>query len=309
MKALILTGYGGPDCMTLADRPDTEPGPGEIAVAIHAASINPIDWKMREGEIAKFFKIDFPKVLGRDFSGEVSAVGDGVADLAVGDAVFGFPTPATDGTHAERAVMAADRVALKPLGAVHEAAAALGVAGASALAALETTAPVKAGHRVLIHAAAGGVGHLAVQYAKHKGAEVIGTCGPGNIEFVEELGADQVIDYTAGPISDRVRDVDIVLDSVGGAVHAASKALLKPGGTLVYLNAGPIPEDPKRGDITVVNAPVPGGRAAMERVAALFEAGVLIPYVESAFPFEAIEEAYALSQSGHARGKIVVTMR
>ncbi len=309
MKAILIRDYGGPEALELAELPDPVPSPDEIVVEIHAASLNPIDWKIRQGLLRRHFEVKFPHVLGRDFSGVVAAVGANVGDLRPGDAVFGMGNPLRPGTHAQQIALDPKLAAKKPRSLSHVAAASLGVAGLSAIATLETAAPVKTGDRVLIHAGAGGVGHFAIQYARKKGAHVIATARAENHDFVKSCGAHEAFDYAAGDFSAAIRDCDIVLDSIGGEVHARSMACLKPGGVLVYLVAAPLPDKPPRADIKTINAAVRGGRAALERAAALAGEGVLKPHVSATFPLERAAEAYALSQAGHARGKIVLTMR
>jgi NADPH:quinone reductase-like Zn-dependent oxidoreductase len=309
MKAQLIRDYGGPAALELAELADPMPGPDEIVAEIHAASVNPIDWKIREGLLRSFFDVRLPHVLGRDFSGVVVAVGANVGDLRPDDAVFGVGNPLKPGTHAQKIAIDPKLVARKPRSLSHVAAAALGVAGLSALAALETTAPVKAGDRVLVHAGAGGVGHLALQYARKRGAHVIATARAENHDFVKACGAHEAFDHAAGDFATAIRDCDIVLDSLGGEVHQRSMACLRPGGTLVYLVAAPLPKAPPRPDINVLGAQVRGGRAALERLSALAVEGVLKPHVAATFPLERAGEAYAASQTGRSRGKLVLTMR
>lgn len=309
MKAILIRSYGGPEVLEYAEAPEPMPGPNDIVVEVHAASVNPVDCKMREGQVRQYGDIKLPRILGRDFSGVIAAVGAGISDLRPGDAVFGIADRLRDGSHAESHIIDAGLVAKKPRALSHITTAALGVAAASALAALETTAPVKAGDRVLIHAGAGGVGHYAIQYARKKGAHVIATARAANHDFVKACGAQEAIDYTAVDFAAAVKDCDIVLDTLGGEAHARSMACLKPGGTLVYLNAAPLPAGAGRGDIRVVNAPVRGGRAAMERIGQLAAEGVLKPHVTATFPLERSAEAYAMVQTGRTRGKVVLTVR
>jgi NADPH:quinone reductase-like Zn-dependent oxidoreductase len=309
MKAILIRKFGGPEAMDFTDVPEPMPGANEVAVEVHAASVNPIDWKMRKGLLAQFGDFKMPRILGRDFSGVVAAVGAGISDFRPGDAVFGVAARDGDGTQAETHVIRAGLIARKPRSLSHIATAALGVAAASALAALETTAPVQAGQRVLIHAGAGGVGHFAVQYARKKGAHVITTARAENHDFVKSCGAHEAIDYTTADFAAIATGCDIVFDSLGGDVHRRSMACLKPGGTLVYLHSAPIPPGETRGDIKVVNAPVLARREAMERVGQLGAENVLRPHVSATFPLERAAEAYAMVEAGHTRGKIVLTMR
>lgn len=309
MKAVFIRKFGGPEVLEYGDLPEPMPGPNEISIEIHAASVNPIDWKMRKGLLAQYGDTKLPRIMGRDFSGVISAVGAGVSEFRPGDAVFGIADRLRDGPQAETLVIDAALVARKPRAIGHVAAAALGVAAASALAALETTAPVKAGDRVLIHAGAGGVGHFAVQYARKKGAHVIATARAENHDFVKSCGAQEVIDYTTTDYAEAVKNCDIVFDTLGGDAHRKSMACLRPGGTLVYLNSAPIPPGETRAGISIVNAPVRGGREATERVGQLAAENVLRPHVSATFPLERAAEAYAMVESGRTRGKVVLTVR
>ncbi|MCW5774036.1 MAG: NADP-dependent oxidoreductase, partial [Rhodospirillaceae bacterium] len=309
MKAVFIRKFGGPEVLEYGDLPEPMPGPNEVAIEVHAASMNPIDWKMRKGLLAQYGDSKLPRIMGRDFSGVVAAVGAGVSEFRPGEAVFGIADRLRDGPQAETLVIDAALIARKPRQITHIAAAALGVAAASALAALETTAPVKAGDRVLIHAGAGGVGHFAIQYARKKGAHVITTARAENHEFVKACGAHEAIDYTTTDFVAAAKECDIVFDTMGGETHRKSMACLKPGGTLVYLNSAPIPPGETRGDIKVANAPVLGKREATERIGQLAAENVFRPHISATFPLERAAEAYALVETGRTRGKIVLTVR
>lgn len=308
MKALYIEQYGGPAVMTVGPFDDPAPGQGDLLVRVHAASVNPIDWKMREGVLREIFPLTFPRVLGRDFSGTVAALDDAVTGFAVGDDVFGVGAPQRNGSHAEKLVVDAAMAAPKPNGLSHPEAAATGVAALTALAALDRDADIRSGDRVLVHAGAGGVGCYAVQYAAARGAEVIATCSAGNADFVRGLGAAATVDYRTADFTDRAGDCDWVFDTVGGDVHVRSQSVLKPGGTLLTINTGPLPEHTPRDDITVTDSMVPGGRAALDRLSALIADGSLKPVVTETFPLDRAADAYRQSQAGHARGKLVIGM-
>lgn len=306
MKAVQFHEYGGPEVVSLADIPAPEPAPSEVLVDITAASVNPIDWKMRAGLVREYFDVALPHVLGRDFSGVVRAVGEEVEGIAIDDEVFGVADAMRQGTHAEAIAVDAGLLARKPEALDHAGAAALGATGMTLIAAFEDAASIARGQKVLIHGGAGGLGHLAVQYAKHRGAEVVATAGKANHEFVRAMGAGQVIDYTSCDFAEAVSGCDLVLDTIGGEVHKRSLAVVKPGGTLVYVTALPIPPYTVRENISVLRAPVRGGRAVFERLAELVTQGVLAPAIERRFPLAEATAAYALSETGHARGKIVL---
>jgi NADPH:quinone reductase-like Zn-dependent oxidoreductase len=283
MRALRIHRYGGVEVLSLENIPLPEKKENALLVKIQAASVNPVDWKIRQG----LFGLPLPRTLGRDGAGE-----------ADGKRVMGI---APTGTHAEYAVFPENHWAPIPDGVSFEAAACLGIAGLSAWIPLVENAKVSAGQRVLIHAGAGGVGCLAIQIAAKRGAEVWTTCSARNGDWCKALGARQALDYNAGDFTQAGAIFDVVLDTVGGAVHRRSAEVLKPGGALVYLNATP-PEAPTRKDIRVLPTDVQPTRARLE---AILAAGLRVP-VEGRYPLERAAEAYEASRGGHVRGKLVI---
>ena len=310
MKALMQDDYGGLDAMRIGDLPDPVPGPDDVLVEVHAAGINPIDWKVRAGALRARLELTFPDVLGRDLSGVIVAVGANVTDLKTGDALFGVCPPNRWGSHAELIAVDASIVAIKPHGVSHVEAASIALVGITALTALEKTATIEPGMKVLIHAGAGGVGAFAIQYCKSRGAMVYATCSAGNSEFVRGLGADEAIDYTKGDFAAGLSDIDVVYDTMGGDIHVRSQAVLKPGGMLVCLNAAPVPADaPARDDIEIETPLVTYLRADGERLAELIAERAVQPNVGTVFFFSDAIDAYRLSETGHARGKVVLRMK
>jgi len=307
MQAWAIRGYGGPETMRFERLAVPQPRAGELLVRVEAASVNPIDWKMREGLLRAVFTPVFPRVLGRDCCGTVVAAGEGCAGFAPGDRVLAVSDPARDGTHAEFAAVPCAQAARVPAQMPAEQAACLGVAGLSAYIPIVEVAAVRAGQRVLVHAGAGGVGGLAIQIARHLDAEVLATCGGANLEYCKSLGAQRAIDYARERFESVARECDAVLDTLGGEVHRRSFEVLKPGGLLVYLAATPVDPHPPRADVRVVRADI---RATTARLAKLLEwaaAGVVRAQVGASLPLARAPEAYALSATGHARGKIVLT--
>lgn len=295
MRALRIHSYGGPEVMRLEQAQRPVPGPGQILVKVRAASVNPIDWKMRRGMMAKVFPITFPRVLGRDCAGEFE-----------GGLVAGVSDPRTDGTHAEYALLPADQSAPIPEGLSPEEAASLCVTGISAYIALVENARVSGGHRVLVHAGAGGVGSVAIQIARQLGCEVFATASPANHEYCRSLGAEGVIDYRNQDFTTHVPPCDVILDTIGGDTHRRSLRMLKPGGTVVALAAEPIPKGEQRNDVRDTMVQV---RPTRERLLQLFQwatAGIIKPQVTQRFGPENAARAYAISESGHARGKMVI---
>lgn len=309
MKAMLLTGHGGPEMMRYGDAPDPTAGPGEVVVDIHAASVNGADPKVRRG--AGRYKIaHFPYIMGRDFSGVVSAVGAGVTDLAVGDAVFGVLDQGIEGTYAEKVAIKAALVAKKPASLSHAEAAALGLISLTALTGIEDTAHLKAGQTILIQGAAGGVAGFAVQLAKHLGATVIATASAGNHAYVCGLGADRVIDYNKEDFTAIGPICDVVYDTVGGAdVRARSYKVLKPGGKLVWI--APVPDgfQPPRDDVETLKPDVQRDRAHLERMLALLDAGAVRPPAIHHYKLTDAAEAHKVSEARHLQGKLVFDVR
>jgi len=243
MKAVNIYKYGGPDVLVYEDAPRPHPGEGEVLVRVHAAGINPVDWKIREGHLKEMLKHTFPLVLGWDVSGVVEVLGPGVKRFKVGDEIFSRPDISRDGAYAEYIVIRESEMALKPKTLDHIHAAALPLAGLTAWQTLFDAGGLSAGQRVLIHGAAGGVGHLAVQLAKWKGAHVIGTASEKNHDFLRKLGVDQVIVYQTVRFEEAVQPVDVVLDTMGGEVQTRSWKVLRRGGILVSIASPPSAED------------------------------------------------------------------
>ncbi|MGW7428507.1 NADP-dependent oxidoreductase [Streptomyces sp. NPDC054861] len=306
MRAVTATEWGGPEVLTETRVARPEPGPTEILVRVHAAGLNPIDWKSRA--TGGFGMWDETPVLGYDVSGVVEAVGLGVTLYAPGDEVFGMPEfPRQAGGYAEYVAAPARHFARKPASLSHVEAAALPLAGLTAWQALVETAALRPGQRVLVHAAAGGVGHLAVQIAKARGAYVLGTASAAKHEFLRSLGVDEPVDYTTTDFAETVRDVDVVLDCFGGDYGTRSLPVLRDGGTLVTLpspDAVPAPERGIRTGFTLVEPDYAG----LLGLAELVESGRLRPEVDTVLPLAEAAKAHELGESGRTRGKIVLTV-
>ncbi len=308
MKAAYLEKFGGPDVLQYGDLPDPAAGPGEVVVDVHAASVNAADWKFRGGEYARHANVKFPQIPGRDFSGVVSAVGDG-ADLKVGDAVFGVLGAGREGTYCEKIAIAAAIIARKPAALSHLNAAALALTGLTAVNSVEDTLQLKRGETILIQGGAGGVAGFAIQFAKHLGARVITTTSAANREYVRSLGADEIIDYNAQDFTKIVSGCDAVFDTVGGDVALKSFAVLKPGGRAAFIASGAEAPKPDRGDVKSLRPPVPRSRKAMERVAELSSSGAVRPPEIKTYRLAEAADAHRLSQSRHFRGKLVFQVR
>jgi len=308
MKAAYIEKFGGPEVLQYGDLPDPVAGPGEVVVDVHAATVNAADWKFRAGEYARHYNVKFPQIPGRDFSGVVSAVGDG-ADLKVGDAVFGVLGAGKEGTYCEKIAIPAALVAKKPDGLSHINAAALALTGLTAINSVEDTLKLQRGETILIQGGAGGVAGFAIQFAKYLGARVITTCSAANVDYVRGLGADQVIDYNAQNFTRVVSGCDAVFDTVGGDVAKQSFAVLKPGGRAAFIASGAEAPKPDRSDVTALRPPVPRSRKAMERIAEVFMAGGVKPPEVKLYKLAQAADAHRLSQSRHFRGKLVFQVR
>ncbi|WP_306333467.1 NADP-dependent oxidoreductase [Streptomyces sp. KL118A] len=308
MRAVTPRAWGAPENLVPVEVDRPAPGLTEILVRVHAAGVNPVDWKTRaEGAFGTWGETP---ILGYDVSGVVEEVGPGVTLYQPGDAVFGMPRfPEQTGGYAEFVAAPARRFAPKPQGIDHVQAAALPLAALTAWQGLIETAGLRAGQRVLIHAAAGGVGHLAVQIAKAHGAYVIGTARADKHDFLRSLGADELIDYTVTDFSEAVRDVDVVLDGVGGAYGDRSLPVLRRGGHLVTLpDPGGLP-DPRRAAELGVHAGwtvVEPDRLGLLEIARLVDEGRLRVEVDTVLPLEDAAKAHAYGEQGRTQGKIVL---
>ena len=309
MRAVTQSTFGGPDVLRLVDLPRPEPGPAEVLVRVLASGVNPTDWKHRAG--GRFLG-EPPFTAGWDVAGVVEEVGLGVAVLAPGDEVLGMlPYPGRGGGYAEYVVASPRTFVRRPaeLDIVH--AAALPLVGLTAWQALVDVADVRPGQRVLVHAAAGGLGHVAVQIAKARGAYVVGTASAGKHDFVRGLGADEVIDYRESDFARELSGIDVVLDTIGDDYGPRSIATMGRGGTYVCVTPANIHHDlaavaDQAGVRTAVML-VERDHAGLSEVVRLYAGGRLRVEVARTFPIEQVAEAHALGEQGHNTGKLVLT--
>ena len=308
MCAIRQEVLGGPEVLKEVEIQRPEPGVSQLLVRVHAAGVNPTDWGHRAFPI---FLGPPPFTLGWDVSGVVEATGFGVTLFKPGDEVFGMlPYPHGAGSHAEYVTGPARAFARKPRTADHVQAGALPLAALTAWQALNDTAQLAAGQRVLIHAAAGGVGHLAVQIAKARGAYVIGTARAGHHDLVRDLGADEMIDYRTTDFAEAVSDVDVVLDSITGDYSARSLRTLRPGGILVSLLpfGSEVPAEAERLGVRTELMLVEHDHAGMTEIAGLVTQGKLRPVISATFPLAEAAKAHELGETRHVAGKLVLTM-
>ena len=309
MRALVYDEYCDLSGMRITEVAKPKPRQNDVVVEVHAAGINPIDWKVREGQMRGRFELDFPNVAGRDLSGIVIEVGKDVTSLNRGDHVFGTCPPNRWGSHAEFVAVDAGVLGIKPSDISHVEAASISLVGLTALTALEKTAMIEPGMDVLIHAGAGGVGAFAIQYSKFCGAKVFATASEANVGFVTQLGADEVINYRTVDFRDVLSNLDVVYDTMGGDTHLKSYDVLKSGGLLVGLNAEPLPDEKPREDIRVEIPLVDYDRAGVNRIAELLRVKAVRPSVSAVFALSDAIDAYKLSETTHAKGKIVLSIK
>jgi NADPH:quinone reductase-like Zn-dependent oxidoreductase len=307
MNAVRIHEYGGPEVLVIEETEKPVAGDGEVLVRIRAAGVNPVDWKVRQGYLQDFLSPRLPLVLGWDFAGTIEEVGPGVTSLQPGTAVYGHPVIGRDGTYAEFIALKADFVAPKPETLTFEEAAAVPLAALTAWQALFEVARLRTGQKILIHGAAGGVGHFAVQFARWCGAHVIGTASSRHHVFLNSIGIHELIDYPSTRFEAKVHDLDVVFDTMSGEVRSRSWQVLKKGGILVT-TLGPEPEDESRQGYEVRYQSIfvrPDG-AQLGEIAALIDAGQVKPHLAAVLPLGEVRQAHALSEEGHTQGKIVL---
>src|SRR5215469_10125288 len=307
MNAAFIERHGGPEVLKYGDMPDPVARSGEVLVDIVAASVNGADWKVRDGKSGQL--AHFPYILGRDFSGVVAAVGNGVTDLSVGDEVFAVCDAGQEGAYAEKIAIKASIVAKKPAVLSHVDAAAVALTGLTAICTVEDTLKLKAGETILIQGGAGGVAAFAIQLAKHLGARVITTASASNHDYLRSIGADEIIDYNAVDFTTVVKDCDAVFDTVGGDVAQRSFKVLKPRGRAAFIASGPQAPKPDRGDVAALRPSVGRDRPHLERIAGLVAIGAVRPPEVTRYKLSEAVAAHEVSQSRHFRGKLVFVVR
>lgn len=306
MQAVRFHSYGGSEVLVLEEVARPQAGAGEVLIRVLAAGINPLDWKVRAGHVKEWLPHRLPLIPGWDVSGVVEAVGPGVTAFRIGDAVYGMLDFLRDGAYAEYVAAGTLNLASKPNSIDHIHSGAVPLAALTAWQSLFELADLKFGQTVLIHAAAGGVGHFAVQFARWKGAKVVGTASAGNESFVRDLGADEVIDYRTTRFEEAVQDTDVVLDTIGGDTQQRSWRVLKKGGILVATLGISSPEAGRQVGVRGEGVRVHPDAAQLSQIAALIDAGNLNPAVTTILPLAEAARANELSQTGHVKGKIVL---
>jgi NADPH:quinone reductase-like Zn-dependent oxidoreductase len=299
MRAVLIHETGGPEVLHLEEAERPEPSDGEVLIRVHTVAVNPIEWKYRRGLMSK----QLPALLGSDMSGTVEL--SRAAGFAEGDEVFGI---ATSGAYAEFATARVGMITKKPAGVSYAQAAAIPVAGLTAWQALFDRGGLQRGQTALIAGAAGGVGHFAVQFARHAGARVVGTGSSRNRDFVLGLGADEYIDYTRQDVAEAVSDVDVAFDTVGGDTTQSLLATVRDGGALITIAGAPPEEAARERGVRAELLVMSPSSEQLARIAELMAAGDLHVEIAETFPLTEVQQAHSLSESRHARGKILLTV-
>lgn len=313
MKAVIINRYGSPEVLQYEDIEQPKIKSDQLLVKVHAAGVNPVDWKIRKGMLRLLTGNKFPLQLGFDVSGEVREIGDKVADFKKGDQIYSYLGNLPGGAYAEYAAVSAQTAALKPSNMTYEQAAAVPIAGLTALQGLRDLGKIKRGQKVLINGGSGGVGTFAVQLAKVFETEVTAVCSTKNVEFVKSLGSDRVIDYTQQDFTQDTVKYDIVFDTVANQSLSRCKPILQPNG--IYISTLPSPTTVLESVLTML---LPGQKAKVILAKAkgsdlaylkdLFEAGKIRSIIDRTYPLSEVAAAHAYSEKGHAIGKIVLTV-
>ena len=306
MKAIRIHEFGGPEVLSIDDVEIPKPGKDEVLVKIHATSVNPVDWKIRAGLRKEKFPSTFPLTIGWDFSGVVEELGEKVGTFRKGDEVYGRPDLTKNGTYAEYAVVKANTICIKPISIGHTEAAAVPLAGLTAWQGLFDHGLLKEGQKVLIHAAAGGVGTYAVQFAKAIGAYVIGTSSDYNIDFLKRLGADEVIDYNMDDFENVLSDIDLVFDTIGGETQLKSLDVLKEGGRLITVLAPEYVAEAKAKKVHLIGFTAQSNANQLKEIGDMIDNGKVKPIVETIYTLTDARKAHIESENGHTRGKIVL---
>lgn len=306
MKAVLIYKFGGPEELKYEDAPEPNINPDDVLIKVMATSVNPVDWKIRKGEHGGDLK--FPAILGWDVSGVITKVGSDVHDYKVGDEVYARPDLKRNGTYAEYVAVRASEIYFKPKSVDHTTAAAIPLASLTAWQGIFDHGKLQAGQKILIHGASGGVGTFAVQFAKWKGAYVIGTASDDNIDFLKELGADEVIDYKKEKFEEKLKDIDVVFDTRGGDTQLKSIEVLKQGGILVSTVGIKDKEVLKPKNIEGVAYMAQSVPNDLKQIGELVDAGKVKAIIAKVLPLKDIIQAHKLSEEGHTRGKIVLTV-
>ncbi len=307
MRAAQINAFGDKDALQIHQVPKPVAGPGQALVEVHAASVNPFDWKLRSGQVGD---ITFPATLGGDFSGVIVEIGEGATQLAVGQAVYGqADAMGGQGSFAEYTPVKVSSISPKPQGVDFLNAAALPLTAVSAYQALVDTLHLQSGQKILIHGGAGGIGGFAIQLAKHLGAHVVTTAAPQDVDYVRQLGAEEVIDYTSQKFEEQIQGCDAVFDTIGGDTYIRSFTVLKSGGQIVSMLEQPNIELAEKHHVTAYRQLTRVTTQRLEAITKLVDKGVLKITIDKVYPFEQVAEALEATHTEHHRGKILLEIK
>jgi NADPH:quinone reductase-like Zn-dependent oxidoreductase len=309
MNAIRIHSYGGPEVLQYEDARRPQLRKGEVLIRVHAAGVNPLDRKVRAGELKEVIEHELPLIPGWDVSGVVEEVGLGTSRFKNGDEVFAMADPTQDGAYADYLAVGEAMVAMKPKSLHHVRAAAVPLSALTAWRSLFDLGHLQRGQRILIHGGSGGVGHFAVQLAKWKGAHALATASTKNQELLRKLGADETIDYTSQRFEDVARNIDIVLDTIGGETQERSWAVLKKGGVLVSLVQSPSKEKANQLGVRGMMCSVQPDGAQLSKITKLIDSAKLRPTIDRILPLSEARRAHELSENGHVHGKIVLRVK
>lgn len=311
MKAAQYNSYGGPEVIEINNVREPVLGKGQALVEVYAASINPIDWKVRNGYFKEQMPLKFPVTIGGNFSGIVKKIADGVVEFKIGDEVYGQALVLNGGSGAIAEMVASNVVntAYKPKTVNHIAAASLPLVGVSALQALEQHINLQSGQKILINGGSGGIGSIAIQLAKSIGAYVAATVSTEHIDFVKKLGADEVIDYKKENVAEKPHDFDAVFDTAGGESQDNAMKVLKKGGVIVSMTGAPDPRLTEEYGIKAIGQNTNTNLENLTRLAGLVDQGVIKPQVDKVFPLEQTKEAFKYQETSHPKGKVVISIK
>jgi len=310
MKAVQINQYGDNNVIEVNEKAaKPEVSAGKVLVEVYAASVNPVDWKIREGYLKEMIPLEFPATLGVDFSGVVAEVAESVSEFKPGDEVYGMASVMAGGSFAEFAVVPSASLALKPKSVSHSDAAAIPLTGLSALQVLKDQMNISSGQKVFIHGGAGGIGTLAIQIAKQLGAEVTTTASKEDSGYVKELGADMVIDYENEKFEDMAKDYDAVFDTIGGDTYVASFQVLRKGGIIVSMVEKPNEKLMKQYEVDAKAQFTQPNSAQLAELATLVDEGKMKIKVDRLFPLAEVKEALDYLQNSHHQGKVVITVK
>ncbi|KAA5536332.1 NADP-dependent oxidoreductase [Taibaiella lutea] len=306
MKAIRIHEFGKIENLKFEDIDIPQYNDDQVLIRVYASAVNPVDQKIISGEAQAKFPNNLPLTIGWDVSGVIEQVGNNVKDFNIGDEVFGRPFPTQNGTFAEYLAVKANEIALKPKGIDHLKAAAIPLAGQTAWQGLFKFGKLEKGQKVLIHAASGGVGSFAVQFAKWKGAYVIGTASAENLAFIKQLGVDEAIDYNSEDFTEKVNDIDLVFDLIGKDTQQRSLEVIKSGGRIITTVMPEFIEEAKQKNIQLEGFTAQSYPEELKQIGALVEQGIIEPIVSAVYNLEEAEKAEQLSSQKHTRGKIVI---